>query len=43
MVVLGSTAIITGEFAAYAGWLFAGGLGVLGVAGLVATATAVSR
>ena len=42
-VVLGTTAVVTGDFAVHAGWLLAVGLGAVGSAGLLASATAKSR
>lgn len=43
IALMGTIAIVTGEFAVHAGWLFAAGLATVGCAGLFATATAVSR
>ncbi len=43
IVVLGAIAVVTGDFTVHGAWVIALALAALGVAGLVATATAVSR
>ena len=43
LAILGATAVITGEFADQAGWLFIGCLATLGIAGLATTASAIGQ